>query len=686
MKQFINLTFSGTIGFSLLFFVGYSCLFAQNSDKINTRNLICTPDSEIPNGISIKPLSVLGTKYIISKDDRFVDDLGRVMILHGINLGGSSKVPYTPRLASHIKADFYESAYSVSFVGRPFPLSESDEHFKRLQKWGYRFIRLVITWEAIEHEGPGIYDYEYLSYLKAIVQKAAEYDINVFIDPHQDVWSRFTGGDGAPIWTLEKVGFDPQNFSQTGAAYIHNMEGSPYPRMLWPTNYSKLGSATMFTLFFGGNDFAPSVKVDGMSAQEFLQSHYINAIKQVALTLKGMPNVIGFDTFNEPGSGYIEIADLNSYGILINGVMPTYFQGMVAGAGNPVVTGRFQFRLLGSKETEKVILNPNKVSAWKNPENDIWLRNGVWGYDSSGKPVILKPDYFSEFRGKKVDFSEDYFKPFILRFQDTILAVDKNWLIFSEPALYQEFSKFKPEESESLVNASHWYDVVTLLTKKYYPRFSADTRTMKPVIGKRSVRNTFVSQMSEKKKYTYESMGNRPTLVGEFGIPFDLNDKKSFSTLNFNDQNSVLDRSFKAMESNLLSYTLWNYTADNDNENGDQWNGEDLSIFSTSQRNKPNDIYSGGRALDAAIRPYPYKVAGFPLEYYFNPYKVEFYLKFNPDTEIIAPTEIFVPEYHYGNGYEVLHTPGKLAFDVENSLLLFTPDNNQVQIIIIKKK
>ena len=37
---------------------------------------------------------------------------------------------------------------------------------------------------------------------------------------HQDVWSRYSGGSGAPAWTLELVGFDLTALEETGAAYF----------------------------------------------------------------------------------------------------------------------------------------------------------------------------------------------------------------------------------------------------------------------------------------------------------------------------------------------------------------------------------------------------------------------------------------------------------------------------------
>lgn len=50
-------------------------------------------------------------------------------------------------------------------------LPQADEHFGRLRAWGLTFVRLLVTWEAVEHKGPGIYDEEYLDYLLQIVRK-----------------------------------------------------------------------------------------------------------------------------------------------------------------------------------------------------------------------------------------------------------------------------------------------------------------------------------------------------------------------------------------------------------------------------------------------------------------------------------------------------------------------------------
>ena len=145
----------------------------------------------------------------------FKDDHGRTRLLRGVNLGGSSKVPFVPDGATHLRDGFLDHR-DVSFVGRPFPLETAADHLERLRIWGFNCLRFLITWEAIEHAGPGQYDEAYLDYVTAVVSKAGEFGFQVIIDPHQDMWSRFSGGDGAPGWTLEAAGFDLANSARHG--------------------------------------------------------------------------------------------------------------------------------------------------------------------------------------------------------------------------------------------------------------------------------------------------------------------------------------------------------------------------------------------------------------------------------------------------------------------------------------
>ena len=93
------------------------------------------------------------------------------------NLPPAKFVFFRPDGATYIREGFYDHR-NVSFVGRPFPLEEADEHFRRLLAWGFTFLRFLVTWEAVEHAGPGIYDEEYLDYLVEIVHKAGEHGLH----------------------------------------------------------------------------------------------------------------------------------------------------------------------------------------------------------------------------------------------------------------------------------------------------------------------------------------------------------------------------------------------------------------------------------------------------------------------------------------------------------------------------
>lgn len=601
----------------------------------------------------------------------FKDEAGRVLILRGVNLGGSTKVPYRPNGATYIREGFFDHR-RVSFVGRPFPIEEADEHFARFREWGLTFLRFLVTWEALEHEGPGVYDREYLDYVHAIAKKAGDYGINLFIDPHQDVWSRFSGGDGAPGWTIEAVGFDMERFADTGAAIVQATHGDPFPRMIWPTNGNKLAAATMFTLFFAGNDFAPETKIEGEPVQEYLQRHYIEAVKQLALRLKDLPNVIGYDSLNEPLAGYIGLKDLNAWGkILALGETPSPFQGMLLGDGHTMDIGVWDRRVTGPKLLGYKTMNPNGVRAWMEGHDCVWQRNGVWDIGPDGRPRLLRPDYFATLNGRPVDFNQDYLRPFVNRFAREIRTVVPHTMIFIETEPGRPSPVWGSGDAPNVVYAQHWYDAYVLFLKSFNRFVAVDVDTEKPVFGVRQIRRSFAQQVGALKRQAAERMGGAPTLVGEFGIAFDLKGKKAYRPGDFRVQVRAMDRSFRAMEDTLANCTLWNYTSDNTNARGDQWNDEDLSIFSRDQQHDAGDINSGGRALPAVVRPYATAVAGEPLHMSFDLVRREFSFAFRHDPKVAAPTELFVPKLHYPDGFEVEVTDGTFETRPGEQILVY---------------
>lgn len=83
----------------------------------------------------------------------FVDDLGHLVHLRGINLSGDSKNPKKPNVPSHCIEGFWDQE-QISFEGRPFEIEDADEHLARISSWGFNIVRFIVTWEAIEHDGP----------------------------------------------------------------------------------------------------------------------------------------------------------------------------------------------------------------------------------------------------------------------------------------------------------------------------------------------------------------------------------------------------------------------------------------------------------------------------------------------------------------------------------------------------
>ncbi len=608
----------------------------------------------------------------------FVDEQGRELLLRGVNLGGSSKVPLRPNGATHLP-DSLSQPEKVSFIGRPFPLSAAREHFARLREWGLTFLRFVITWEAVEHAGPGMYDHAYLDYLTQVIQMAGEYDLKVLIDPHQDVWSRWTGGDGAPAWTLELLGMDISALHTASASYLHQEAGDAYGKMVWPANNGRYAAATMWTLFFGGDLFAPATTISGQPIQYLLQGHFFEAMRQVALRLRGMSHVVGFETLNEPASGYIGRCSLHEYAspLLRNGPSPTIWEGMLLASGYPqrIKLARQGIPYLFPRH---VLANPEGRSLWQPGYTSVWQANGVWDTDNGAKAHILRNDHFAMANGRPVDFAQDCFHPFVRRYASGIREILPDMPIFvcPVPADHEAIRGIDllPDDVENLVYAPHWYDGVTLSMQRYLPWLGVDYNraNIRLVLGRqrrlRTIRHTLQNLRTEAQGR------NVPLLLGETGIPYNLDEGQAYLSGDYSDQINAWRDILQGVEDARLSTAFWNYTADNDNLHGDQWNGEDLSIYSSDQRSDPDDINSGGRALEGFIRPYVIATAGKLVNMNYQDSNRTLRVTIEHDPTISHLTELYVPSLQYPNGWIARASHGHIAANDSIQHLLWEHD------------
>lgn len=190
--------------------------------------------------------------YVSIEGQKFIDPYGRDLTLHGVNV--VNKNPET------------------NYLGHVGP-----EDFAKFSSWGFNVVRLGIIWDGLEHE-PGVYNEAYLKGIDEMIQWAADNDIYVFLDMHQDLYS-VKYSDGAPAW-----------------ATIHN-DQEHYTGSVWSDSYLISPAVQQSFDNFWGNAPAP----DSIG----IQDHYINLWKHIAQRYANNTTVIGYDIMNEPfmGSG-----------------------------------------------------------------------------------------------------------------------------------------------------------------------------------------------------------------------------------------------------------------------------------------------------------------------------------------------------------------------------------------------
>jgi hypothetical protein len=609
---------------------------------------------------------MLGALIDIS-GETFIDRHGRQAILRGVNLGGDCKIPY-PGGGTHFPADFSDHR-AANFVGRPFPLADADEHLARIAGWGFNCLRLVVTWEAIAHAGPDRYDPEYLDYIAEIARRAARHGFVLFVDFHQDVWSRMTGGDGAPGWLFEKLGLDYTKFDAAGAAHVmqHRYDYTSadarqersYPMMSWSRNYRLPANGILWTAFFAGALLTPDWQIEGANVQHYLQRHYLGAVAALATRLADNPAVIGFDSLNEPSPGFIgqsmsqpQLAASREAPIPVRvGPCWTPFTALRAARGQTVeipvlAQGDNGMRVIGSE-----IANPGGVSIWKPGIADPFEQAGAWR-SIDGEAEVLDEDFFRSHHGEAIDPDAGLMLPFFHAVAETIRMVRPDWILFAEMNPYQfgqgrGFPAGMPTRS---VNASHWYDVDILWQKAF-----------DGAAGKERLRARYRAELAQ--IYATGNLTGAPRLVGEFGIPFDLDHGRAFALWAAGERDeslwhahaTALGVMYDALDALQLSSTQWNYTATNRNDLriGDGWNQEDLSIFSPDQLENGD----GARGRNGFSRPYIMRAQGRIAAMRFDDESGRFDASIDADPTIGAPTEIFIPDAHFPNGIAVTIEP-----------------------------
>ncbi|RDW68003.1 (trans)glycosidase-4 [Coleophoma cylindrospora] len=699
----------------------------------------------------------------------FRDSQGRHVTLRGINMAADAKYPSKPDQPSHIADDFFDGD-NVDFHQRPFAVDEAHIHFSRLKRWGYNTIRYIFTWEAIEWAGPGKYDEEWIRHTIELLRLARDYGFYIFMDPHQDVWSRFSGGSGAPMWTLYACGLNPQGFAATEAALVHNTYPDPatFPKMIWSTNYARMANQLIWTMFYAGRDFTPKCIIDGKNIQDYINDHFIAAMGHLARRMHEAGDleddiVIGWETLNEPNRGLIghqDISKIPPEQQLQKGTSPTAWQAILTGSGRACEIDTWDFGGLGPYKSGRVLVDPQGVSAWLPADYDdsrygwkrdpgwklgecVWAQHGVWDPKTD---TLLKKDYFSciPSTGEKLDYEEftnKYFMAHYRKYRDTIRKWHKDCILFCQPPVLEIPPSIKGtvDDDPKMVYAPHYYDGITLITKKWNRYWNVDVfgvlrgRYMSPAfavkLGETAIRNCFKDQLTAIRKEGEKYMGLHPCVMTEFGIPYDMDDKYAYKTGDYSSQSAAMDANhFAAEGSGMAGYTLWVYMCQNNHQRGDQWNGEDLSIFSTDDRplplsplppsptnvssaslipnarspgkkefsdeatvtpgnlkkslrtpsisseqsNTPPELTNapGFRAAEAYVRPSPIATVGKLVESGFDLRNCVFTMKLFAAKSGVedTPTEIFLPEFHFPKDKcEVEVTSGKWSISTDDS-------------------
>jgi endoglycosylceramidase len=183
------------------------------------------------------------------------DSLGRICILHGLNVGN---YPKHSGPLSH---------FGRGSAGHPW---HGREEAARMKAWGLNVLRYQMFWECVEPQ-PGVYDEAYLEQAVKTIEEFGSEGIEVIVVLHQDLYSQRLSGNGFPEWTERD-------------------EGKSFERQEpWSKNYLQPAVMACFKNFWENKDGL-------LQANIRMLGHLLNRMKTVSC-------VLGIDVMNEPFPG-----------------------------------------------------------------------------------------------------------------------------------------------------------------------------------------------------------------------------------------------------------------------------------------------------------------------------------------------------------------------------------------------
>ena len=252
--------------------------------------------------------STIARPRISQKNSWFLDDCGRVMIFHGLNIM-NKKAPW-----------YLEEFYCPN--GKGGILGEDWAQF-----WvenGFNMARVGIMWAGVE-PSPGIYDDNYILKIRDMVRMFAKYGIFCTIDWHQDQWTEAFGGNSLPAWTANNY---------NGSVLVPNVcDPNPdVPNCLFAHGYfANPGLQQIYDNFW--NNVPSKIVNFPVGDTVGVKTRFLNMVAHTIPFFKDEPFILAYETLNElnPTKQYLTCANIQP--------SDYFFYPMPAAPSNSIIRG-----------------------------------------------------------------------------------------------------------------------------------------------------------------------------------------------------------------------------------------------------------------------------------------------------------------------------------------------------------